>query len=61
MQELIAFVELAIGDWRFGPSKISIVSKKDASVYFTFVMGKHWTGSPNKSIDQIGKNCPKNV
>ena len=23
--------------------------------------GVHWTGSPNKSIDQIGKNCPKNV
>ena len=25
------------------------------------VTGAHWTGSPNKSIDQIGKNCPKNV
>ena len=25
------------------------------------VTGVHWTGSPNKSIDQIGKNCPKNV
>ena len=25
------------------------------------VTGEHWTGSPNKSIDQIGKNCPKNV
>ena len=25
------------------------------------VAGKHWTGSPNKSTDQIGKNCPKNV
>ena len=25
------------------------------------VTGGHWTGSPNKSIDQIGKNCPKNV
>ena len=23
--------------------------------------GGHWTGSPNKSIDQIRKNCPKNV
>ena len=26
-----------------------------------FVTGVHWTGSPKKSIDQIGKNCPKNV
>ena len=25
------------------------------------VTGVHWTGSPNKSIDQLGKNCPKNV
>ena len=25
------------------------------------VTGEHWTGSPNKSIDQIGKHCPKNV
>ena len=25
------------------------------------VTGEHCTGSPNKSIDQIGKNCPKNV
>ena len=25
------------------------------------VTGEHWTGSPKKSIDQIGKNCPKNV
>ena len=25
------------------------------------VTGEHWTGSPNKSIDQIGKTCPKNV
>ena len=25
------------------------------------VTGAHWTGSPNKSIDQTGKNCPKNV
>ena len=23
--------------------------------------GRAWTGSPNKSLDQIGKNCPKNV
>ena len=23
------------------------------------VTGEHWTGSPNKSIDQIGENCPK--
>ena len=23
------------------------------------VTGEHWTGSPNKSIDQTGKNCPK--
>ena len=22
---------------------------------------EHWTGSPKKSIDQIGKNCPKKV
>ena len=28
---------------------------------FLAVTGVHWTGSPNKSIDQIGKNCPKNV
>ena len=27
----------------------------------TFVTGEHWTGSPNKRIDQIGKNCPKIV
>ena len=26
-----------------------------------FVTGEHWTASPNKSIDQIGKNCPKNA
>ena len=26
-----------------------------------FVMGEHWTGSLNKSIDQIGKKCPKIV
>ena len=26
-----------------------------------FVTGELWTGSPHKSIDQIGKNCPKNV
>ena len=25
------------------------------------VTGVHRTGSPNKSIDQIAKNCPKNV
>ena len=25
------------------------------------ITGEHWTGSPNKSIEQIGKNCPKNV
>ena len=25
------------------------------------VMGERWTGSPNKRIDQIGKNCPKIV
>ena len=25
------------------------------------VTGEHWTGSPNKSIDQIGKNCLKNA
>ena len=25
------------------------------------VTGGDWTGSPNKSIDQLGKNCPKNV
>ena len=25
------------------------------------VMGEHWTGSPNKRIGKIGKNCPKNV
>ena len=25
------------------------------------VAGEHWTGSPKKSIDQIGKNCPKIV
>ena len=25
------------------------------------VTGRHWTGSPNKSIDQIGNNCLKNV
>ena len=25
------------------------------------VTGEHWTGSPNKSIDQIGKKCPKIV
>ena len=25
------------------------------------VTGEHWTGSPNKSIDQIGKKYPKNV
>ena len=31
-------------------------------LYLTSVVtGEHWTGSPNKSIDQIGKNCPKNV
>ena len=24
-----------------------------------FVTGEHWTGSPNKSIDQIGKSCQK--
>ena len=23
--------------------------------------GEHWTGSPNKDVDQIGKNCPENV
>ena len=28
---------------------------------FSIVTGEHWTGSPHKSIDQIGKNCPKNV
>ena len=28
---------------------------------FGNVTGVHWTGSPNKSIDQIGKKCPKNV
>ena len=28
----------------------------------SIVTGEHWTGSPkNKSIDQIGKNCPQNV
>ena len=30
----------------------------DANIVVT---GKHWTGPPNKSIDQIGKKCPKNV
>ena len=25
----------------------------------SFVTGEHWTGSPKKSIDQRGKNCPK--
>ena len=25
------------------------------------VTPQRWTGSPNKSIHQIGKNCPKNV
>ena len=25
------------------------------------VTGEHWTGSPKKSLDQIGKNCRKNV
>ena len=25
------------------------------------VTGEHWTGLPNKSIDQIGKKCPKIV
>ena len=23
--------------------------------------GEHWTGSPNKSVDQIGKRCQENV
>ena len=23
--------------------------------------GEHWTGSPNKSTDQTGEKCPKNV
>ena len=26
-----------------------------------FVAGMHWTELPNKSSDQIGKSCPKNV
>ena len=30
------------------------------SLCFRFVTGEHWTGSPNKSTDQIGKKCPKN-
>ena len=29
--------------------------------FYSVVMGERWTGSTNKSIDQIGKNCPKNV
>ena len=28
---------------------------------FMVETGEHWTGSSNKSIDQIGKNCPKNA
>ena len=31
------------------------------SPFVSFVTGESWAGSPNKSIDQIGKNCPKNV
>ena len=32
-----------------------------AGFYAKVVTGEHWTGSPNKSMDQIGKTCPKNV
>ena len=28
---------------------------------FWLVTVEHWTGSPSKSIDQIGRNCPKTV
>ena len=43
-------------------SRICLLRPQEAFMNFTwsrFVMGEHWTGSPNKSIDQIGKNCPK--
>ena len=29
--------------------------------FLSIVTGVHWTESPNKSIDQIAKNCPENV
>ena len=37
----------------------SMEMPKEQSSNTSTVTGAHWTGSPNKSIDQIGKNCPK--
>ena len=52
----------------FGPPKIECPSPPQEALRFSLrrkkasvVTGKHWTGSPNKSMDQIGKSCPKNV
>ena len=32
-------------------------NQKNSSCVIRLVTGEHWTGLPNKSIDQIGENC----
>ena len=60
-------ITLVIVRWSriFGTSRPSLGVQVLALVSFisfpNVVTGEHWTGSPNQSIDQIGKKCPKNV
>ena len=42
-------------------SMVHHIEESEAFCWCGTVAGEHWTGSPNKSIDQIGQNCPKNV
>ena len=39
----------------------SSLSSQKIQRRYRVVTGDRWTGSPKKSIDQIGKNCPKSV